>query len=172
MGKVFEITIKESLSTLKSLHKKEKSQKKQLRLLSLILTKEEKFTRRVDLAKFLGVNIDTLNIWTEKYKKLGLKKMLSVNSGGNRRETVPKSIHKEIEAKLNDSASPLQGYTDAVLWINQEFGYQIKYHTVRAFMIRNFGTKLKVPRKSHYKKDEVAFESFKKTSESSSNKLL
>lgn len=164
MGKVFGITIKESISTLKFLHKKEKSQKKKLRLLSLILTKEEKFARRVDLAKFLGVNIDTLNKWTEKYKKLGLKEMLSVNSGGKRRETVPASIHKEIEAKLNDSSEPLQGYNDAVLWIKQEFGYEIKYHTVRAFMIRNFGTKLKVPRKSHYKKDEIAFATFKKTS--------
>ncbi|MFT5601590.1 MAG: transposase, partial [Flavobacteriales bacterium] len=57
-----------------------------------------------------------------------------------------------------------QGYNDAVLWIKQEFGYDLKYHTVRAFMIRNFGTKLKTPRKSHYKKDEVAFEAFKKTS--------
>jgi len=132
--------------------------------LSLILTKEEKFVRRVDLAQYLGVNIDTLNKWTGKYKASGLKGMLWVNSGGKRREVVPKSIHKEIETKLNDSTSPLQGYTDAVSWIKQEFGYQIKYHTVRAFMIRNFGSKLKVPRRSHYKKDEIAFETFKKTS--------
>ena len=164
MGKVFEITIKESLSTLKTLHRKEKSQKKKLRLLSLILTKEEKFARRVDLAKFLGVNIDTLNKWTGKYKEFGLEKMLSVDSGGKRREVVPKSLHQEIEEKLNNSTAPLQGYTDAVTWIKQEFGYEIKYHTIRAFMIRNFGSKLKTPRKSHYKKDEVAFEAFKKTS--------
>ncbi len=164
MGKVFKITIKESVSTLKTLRKKEKSHKKKLRLLSLILTKEERFARRVDLAKFLGINIDTLNKWTGKYKKLGLKEMLSLNSGGKRRETIPASIHKEIETKLNDSSEPLQGYNDAVLWIEQEFGYVIKYHTVRAFMIRNFGTKLKVPRKSHYKKDEIAFATFKKTS--------
>jgi len=125
MGKVFKITIKESLSTLKSLHKKEKNHKKKLRLLSLLLTKEEKFVRRVDLAQYLGVNIDTLNKWTGKYKASGLKGMLWVNSGGKRREVVPKSIHKEIENKLNDSTSPLQGYTDAVSWIKQEFGYQI-----------------------------------------------
>ena len=164
MGKVFEITIKENVSTLKTLHKKEKSQKKKLRLLSLILTKEERYNRRVDLAKFLGVNIDTLNKWTKKYKEEGLQGLLRISGGGKRRETVPTSIHKEIEAKLNDSSAPLQGYNDAVLWIKQEFGYEIKYHTVRAFMIRNFGSKLKTPRKSHYKKDEVAFETFKKTS--------
>jgi transposase len=164
MGKTFNITIKESLSTLKLRHKKEKSHKKKLRILSLILTKENRFSRRVDLAEYLGVNIDTLNKWTNKYKELGLEKLLTINSGGKRREAVPKSIHKEIEKKLNDLNAPLQGYTDAVSWIQQEFGYQIKYHTVRAFMIRNFGSKLKTPRKSHYKKDEIAFEAFKKTS--------
>lgn len=31
-------------------------------------------------------------------------------------------------------------------------------------MIVNFGTKLKQPRKSHYKKDEKAFEDLKKNS--------
>ncbi len=164
MGKVFEITIKESFLELKSAQRKEKNPKKKLRILSLILTKEEKFIRRVDLAKFLGVNITTLNKWTDKYRDSELNGMLEMKSGGKRRETVPASIHKEIEDKLNDSSAPLQGYNDAVLWIKQEFGYELKYHTVRAFMIRNFGTKLKTPRKSHYKKDEVAFEAFKKTS--------
>ena len=164
MGKIFNLTIKESLSTLKLYRKKEKSHKKKLRLLSLILTKENKFSRRIDLAEYLEVNIDTLNKWTGKYKKYGLTGLLSLNSGGKRREAIPHSIHKEIENKLNDSNLPLQGYTDAVSWVKQEFGYQIKYHTLRAFMIRNFGSKLKVPRKSHYKKDEVAFEAFKKTS--------
>ena len=85
--------------------------------MSLILTKEEKFLRRVELAKFLGVNITTLNKWTDKYKESGLKEMLEIKSGGKRRETVPASIHKEIEAKLNNSTAPLQGYKDAVLWI-------------------------------------------------------
>ena len=73
MGKVFDITIKESEEELKILHRKEKTLKKRLRILSLILTKEGKFIRRVDLAKFLGVNITTLNKWTDKYKELGLK---------------------------------------------------------------------------------------------------
>lgn len=164
MGKVFKFTIKESVDELKLAQRKEKNQKKKLRILSLILTREGKFLRRVDLAKFLGVNITTLNKWVDKYRVSGLKGILEMKSGGKRREIVPVSIHKEIEAKLNDSTAPLQGYNDAVLWIKQEFGYEIKYHTVRAFMIRNFGTKLKIPRKSHYKKDEVAFATFKKTS--------
>jgi transposase len=164
MGKVFEITIKEDLKELKTLHRKEKSSKKKLRIMSLILTLEGKFITREELAQFIGVNSKTLYKWTDKYKEGGLSELLKISGGGKRRETVPGSIHKAIGDKLNDSNAPLQGYNDAVLWIKQEFGYELKYHTVRAFMIRNFGTKLKTPRKSHYKKDEVAFASFKKTS--------
>jgi transposase len=115
------------------------------------------------LANFIGVNITTLNKWTDKYKELGLKGVLAISGGGKRSESVPGSIHKDIEKKLKDFRAPLQGYHDAVLWIKQEFGCDLKYHTVRAFMIRNFGAKLKTPRKSHYKKDEVAFETLKKT---------
>jgi transposase len=164
MAKVFEITIKESIKELKLLHHREKKLKKKLRLMSLVLTKEDKFSKREELASFIGIDSKTLYIWMNKYKKGGIKEMLTVSGGGKRRETVPSSIHKEIEDKLNDSTAPLQGYNDAVSWIKQEFGYEIKYHTVRAFMIRNFGTKLKTPIKSHYKKDEVAFVTFKKTS--------
>ena len=164
MGKIFEITIKESLKELELLHRKEKKAKKRLRLMSLILTKEDKFSKREDLARFIGVDSKTPYTWTKKYKSGGIEELLIISDGGKRRETVPESIHKEIEAKLNDSTSPLQGYNDAVSWIKQEFGFEIKYHTVRAFMIRNFGTKLKTPRKSHYKKDEIAFTAFKKTS--------
>ena len=71
---------------------------------------------------------------------------------------------KPIKKKLHDSTSPLHGYTDVVQWARKEFDVEINYHTLRSFMIVNFGTKLKQPRKSHYKKDEKAFETFKKTS--------
>ncbi|MFT5602207.1 MAG: putative transposase, partial [Flavobacteriales bacterium] len=86
MGKVFEITIKESVEELKTFHRKEKNLKKKLRLLSLILTKEDQFHRRVDLADYLGVNITTLNKWADKYRDSGMQGMLEMKSGGNRRE--------------------------------------------------------------------------------------
>ena len=44
MGKVFEIRIKESFSFLKEAQRKEKNLKKKLRILSILLTKEEKFS--------------------------------------------------------------------------------------------------------------------------------
>ena len=164
MGKQAEIYIKESLSELKSLYKKTKNSRKKLRILSLILTKENKFNTREHLAIHLGVDAKTLYKWTKTYNKFGLQQMLIISSGGKRRETVPSKIHNDLEKKLHNSKSPLLGYTDAVEWVKNEFNIDLNYHTLRSYMIRHYGTKLKTPRKSHYKKDEKAFETFKKTS--------
>jgi len=57
---------------------------------------------------------------------------------------------------------PLLGYTDAFELVKSNFNFEINYHTLRSFVIVNFGTKLKQPRKFLYKKDENAFENFKK----------
>jgi len=72
-------------------------------------------------------------------------------------------IHKALAVKLNDSEEPLLGYRDAVLWVNNKYDLEIKYNTLRTYLIRHFKTKLKSPRKSHYKKDEQAIEAFLKT---------
>lgn len=89
--------------------------------------------------------------------------MLVISNGGKRREVVPSHIHQDLETKLNNSTDPLLGYNDAVEWVKKEFDIELKYQTLRAYLIRHFGTKLKTPRKSHYKKDEQATEAFKKT---------
>ena len=94
--------------------------------MSLILTLEDKFLTREELSQFIGVNSKTLYKWTNKYKEGGLSALLQISGGGKRRESVPVSIHKNIEKKLQDSTAPLQGYTDAVQWVEQELGYKIK----------------------------------------------
>jgi len=163
MPKYVDIEIKEGLSKLKSLRNQEKNHRKKTRLQSLILTKEKKFKRRADLAAHLGVGISSLDRWTKVYKELGLNAMLEISSGGVRKHSTLEVIHNELEDKLNDSSDPLRGYWDAVLWVRDNFGIEVKYNTLRTYLIRNFKTKLKSPRKSHYKKDEQAIEAFKKT---------
>lgn len=167
MGKQIAIHIKEDFEELDLLYKKIRGFKIKRRLKSLILTKLNKFETRKKLAKHLGVDVKTLYTWTKKYQEDGLESMLNSSSGGKRREIVTENIKKKLQEKLHNSTSPLQGYTDAVQWVRKEFGVEINYHTLRSFMIVNFGTKIKQPRKSHYKKDEKAFETFKKTSRTS-----
>lgn len=164
MGKRVTIDIKETSEELDLLYRNSRSFKIKRRIKSLILTKINKFDNREELAQYLGINVKTLYVWTKTYQEEGLDAMLTMSGGGKRRDKIPDSIKKELEKKLNNSTSPLQGYTDSVDWVKTEFGLDINYHTLRSFMIVNFGTKLKQPRKSHYKKDEQAFEDFKKNS--------
>ncbi len=162
MPKYLYIDIKEGLNELKSFRNQEKNHRKKTRIQSLILTKEKKFKRRIDLAAHLGIGIASLNRWTKVYKESGLTAMLEISSGGLRKHSEIEVIHNELEVKLNDSSDPLLGYWDAVLWVRDNFGVDVKYNTLRTYLIRNFKTKLKSPRKSHYKKDEQAIEVFKK----------
>lgn len=163
MPKYIDIKIKEGLKELKCLRKREKNHRKKTRLQSLILTKEKKFKRRTDLAVHLGIGIASLNRWTKVYKESGLTAMLEISSGGLRKRSTIEVIHNELEDKLNNSSDPLLGYWDAVSWVKDNFELEVKYNTLRTYLIRNFKTKLKSPRKSHYKKDEQAIEAFKKT---------
>ena len=66
--KYVDIEIKEGLNELKSLRIREKNHRKKTRLQCLILTKEKKFKRRVDLATHLGIGIASLDRWTKVYK--------------------------------------------------------------------------------------------------------
>lgn len=163
MGKRAEIAITESLSELKYKYKKCKDYRKRLRIKSLILTKEKKYKSREELSDFLGVSPKTLYSWTMVYKEFGIEKMLVISNGGKRREVVPSHIHKDLEAKLNNSTDPLLSYKEAVEWVKKEFNIELKYNTLRMYLIRNFRSKLKSPRKSHYKKDDQATKAFKKT---------
>ena len=47
---------------------------------------------------------------------------------------------------------------------------QFKYNTLMKYSIKHFGSKIKVARKSHIKKDPEAVEAFKKISVKSVNK--
>ncbi len=164
MGKKAVIYIKESLEELELLHKKTRKHRVKKRIKSLILTKQQTYSTRVELAEHLSVDVKTLFVWTKTYKSLGLTAMINATSGGSHNHVITKEIRESLSAKLHNSTEPLQGYSDAVLWIKDNLNIDVNYHTLRSFMITNFGSKLKQPRKSHYKKDEKAFETFKKTS--------
>lgn len=167
MGKRAIIPIKESLEELHILYKKTKNYKSKLRIKSLILTKTNRFKTREELSDYLGIGLRTLYNWTYKYQTEGILEMRNSTSGGSHNYVVSDEIKESLEKKLNNSTNPLLGYHDAVEWVKDKHNVKINYHTLRSFMIVNFGTKLKQPRKSHYKKDEGAFEAFKKTSRTS-----
>jgi len=130
----------------------------------LIIKEDTHFKTLESIAEHLDVSVSSLSRWQVIYKQEGLSKLLTISNGGKRREVVTPDIHKGLELKVNDSENPLLGYNHAVEWVKEEFGVVLKYNTLRTYMKRHFKTKLKVPRKSHYKKDDEAVKLFKKPS--------
>ena len=74
-----------------------------------------------------------------------------------------KEEHKKIALKLNDPKNGIRGYVELLDWVNEELNKDMKYITLLKYTQRHFGSKIKVARKSHVKKEDLMVESFKKT---------
>jgi transposase len=164
MGKKANLDIKESVLELKNMLKKQKTLQTEKRLKSLILIKSGKFETRQAVADYLGIHIRTLERWINYYKSGGLDSMLIDKPKNKQSKIITPAIHQGLSQRVNDSHNPFLGYWDAQNWVKQEYGIDVKYQRIREYLIQHFKTKLKTPRKSHYKKDEQAENAFLKTS--------
>jgi transposase len=164
MGKQSSLLISESKEDLLNLKKQHKSLYAQQRLQVLLLLKENSFKNRSEVALALGKSLRTIDRWVKAYKDSGITDLLTSKAGGSRRSCMSLEAHQKLAEKLQDAKTPLRGYWDAVDWLKEHTGEKVCYTTLRNYMITNFKTKLKWPRKSHYKKDQQAIEAFKKTS--------
>jgi transposase len=117
------------------------------------------------LAEQIGVNHNSIQSWRTMYAQGGLSRLCSHNKKGFRPSVFTKEEHNLIEDKLNDPKNGLRGYTELLEWIERQFSKEIKYNTMLKYCMRNFGSSVKVARKSHVKKDGQAVDAFKKTSQ-------
>jgi transposase len=163
MGKKAHLDISESYLELNDLLKKQNTLKKEKRIRCLLDIKTQEFTTRQDLADSLRIHIRTLERWIINYKSGGIQEFLHDKPKNKQSKIITPKIHKAIEQRVNSSTNPFLGYWDAQSWVNSEYGLDVKYHRIREYLIQHFKTKLKVPRKSHYKKDDEAEEAFLKT---------
>lgn len=117
-----------------------------------------------DLAAAAGVNHNSAQTWRSLYSKGGIKAICSHKRKGFKKSVFNKEEHDAIEKKLNDPKNGLSGYTALLDWVEKKFKKEVKYNTLLKYSIKNFGSKVKVARKSHINKDEQSVNSFKKTS--------
>lgn len=163
MSHASKIVIKETKKELDSTYHKIKNQRVKLKIKALIIFKEGNFKSQENLASNLCIGKATLERWLKKYAEEGFEEYKREPTRGKPKTLVSPSLHIALEKKLKDSENPLQSYLDAVKWVKETHHIELKYHTLRNYLIKHFKTKLKVPRKSHYKKDDQAIEAFFKT---------
>lgn len=159
-----QMNIKESLVDLKRLLKTSSPLiSPRIRMLIELKKNEKQGISKRDIASLISVNHNSVQTWRTMYIKGGLKLLQSHNKKGFKTSVFTKEEHTAIEKKLKDPKNGLRGYVELLAWIEQEFKKQVKYNTLLKYSIKNFGSKVKVARKSHINKDETAVETFKKT---------
>jgi transposase len=166
MSLPFKITVKESIKELRNLQRKN-GELIGKRLLMLIEIKNHEKTgiSKRDLSKITGINHNSIVKWRNQYNKEGIESLLKHGRiGGFKKSVFTEAEHKRIEKKVSDPTNGLRGYKELLEWVNNEFSREIKYITLLKYTERHFGTKIKVARKSHVKKDQELVDSFKKTS--------
>lgn len=159
------IKVKESLQELKAELKKV-SPLIAPRIKAIIEIKKNEATgiSKRALASIVGVDPNSIQTWRTIYFQGGIDALVKHNKKGFKPSVFSKQEHLAIEKKLRDPKNGLRGYVELLDWVTNEFNKPIKYNTLLKYSVKNFGSKVKVARKSHVKKDEDAVVSFKKTS--------
>ena len=165
------LQIKESVKELIQFRKdcSDTISKRILMLLTIKREKKQAISKR-DLAKLIGVDPNSITTWKKVYEQQGISGLISDGRIGFKPSVVSAQEHKMIEKKLKDPQNGIRGYTELLDWVKTELSKDMKYITLLKYSKRHFGSKIKVARKSHVKKDEQAVGAFKKTSRKNARK--
>lgn len=167
MAKPKNVIVKESIEVLKDFKKKASCNLISNRMSMLIVLKKHESTgiSKRELALKVGINQNSAQKWRTLYVNQGIEGLLQHGRIGFKPSVFSKEQHTALETKLKDPKNGLRGYVELLSWAETEFKTTFKYNTILKYVEKNFGTKIKVARKSHVKKDEEAVETFKKTSD-------
>jgi hypothetical protein len=159
------IPVKESVQELRMLLKKSMSfLQPRIQLLLTMKKNGDKPVSKRALMEQTGLCSYSVQKWRSLYAKGGIELLLSHNKTGFKSPIIDSKTKLKLEKKLNDSENGLRGYKELLEWVITEFKSEISYNTLYKYCRKNFGTKIKVARKYHAKKDEEAVTTFKKTS--------
>lgn len=159
-----QIKITESISELKKLQKNSIAMiATRIKVIIEFKKNEDKGISKRAVADAVGVNHNSVQTWRTLYEQGGIEAILKHDRKDGRPSNITAEEHKLIEQKLHDPKNGLRGYVELLTWVEEEFKKTIKYNTLLKYATRHFGSKVKVARKSHVKKDADAVNTFKKT---------
>lgn len=165
MALPFKITVKESIKELRNLQRKNGELIGKRLLVLIEIRKHEKtgISKR-ELSKITGINHNSIVKWRLLYNKEGIQPLLTHGRiGGFKRSIFLSEEHKKLEKKISDPKNGIRGYAELLEWVKKELGKEVKYISLVKYAQRHFGSKIKVARKSHVKKDNQLVDTFKKT---------
>lgn len=162
MPKKITTKVLEDLSDLEKKYRSSTTALRRDRLKMLILLKKSAYVYRKALSEKLGRRQATIGDWLRLYEVQGLSGFLDIKSGGNNTPTISEEAKVFIESKVTDSKTTITSYKELQAIIKEHLNEDIPYTALYTHCRRKLKTKLKVSRKSHYKKDPTAEAVFKK----------
>jgi transposase len=161
MPAIKKIEVKESISSLKKLHK-QSSPHLQPRLQMLILSQQKDLHSKYALADALGVNFNSVQTWKTTYLREGLEGLLKDKRGGKKKPVIDPATDEAIRIRLSEPMNAPRSYVELQQWVDEQYIKGINYHTLNKHVKRKYKAKIKVARRSHVSKDAQAAEAFKK----------
>lgn len=160
MGRKGTFQVKETLSELKNKRSEISNYKSSQKLQALILMKTNPEQFQSSIAEQLTISSRTLSRWINAYKKDGLKLYLAAERRNKASKIISPEVHRALEKRLKQPNDPFSGYVEVQQWLKDHFDVDIEYQWLWKYMRTKLGSVLKVPRKSHAKKDPEAGEAF------------
>ena len=158
-----EVVVKESVIKIKQLLKSSKPLfHARLRML-LTIKKSEKALSKKELSDLIHCSATSIQTWRSAYLKEGLEGLLSHSTNASRPSIFTAEEHTQLETVLLNPDNGFQGYKELHHWVIKHIKSGIKPNSLMVYCRQKFGTKIKVARKSHVRKDLKAAETFKKT---------
>ena len=163
MSKALSFKVKESLSKLKKFHKSAAAHIAPRIKMLLVAKQSDRALSKNDFAELVGVNHNSIQQWRSNYIAGGIAALVKDGRIGFKPSVISKQAHQKIKVKLHNPIGAFTSYKDLQIWVETALVKRINYNTLRHYVKRHFGAKLKVARKSHIKKDKESGEAFKKT---------
>ena len=113
------------------------------------------------LAALVGRHPTTVSRWLSKYRRGGLKALLTIESSPGRPATIPPEAIAKLKEELSDPEG-FSSYGEIQTWLETVCGVQVSYKVVHETVHYKLKAKLKVPRPVNIKQEKGAIENFKK----------
>lgn len=165
MANALNIPVNESTQELRALLKSSiPFLQPRLKLLLVMKKHGNKPVSKRELMDQTGLCSYSVQKWRTMYSVGGIANLLKHNKKGFKPSKFTAEHHRKLEAKLKDPGNGIRGYKELQEWVLKELKNPISYNTLLKYCIKNFGSKVKVARKYHAKKDDELVNTFKKTS--------
>ena len=154
--------ITESVPELKKRLRGESVGYKKQRLTALYLLQSGEAKNRQQVAALIGVNRKTVGHWLDAYQAGGIDQMLYRRYPPGRSPLLSTAQLQALRAEL-DKPCGFSSYGAIQQFIASTYQVEMSYKAVYSLVHDKWQAKLKVPRKSHEKKNEALTETFVST---------